>query len=178
MTRATVIRVVAGMVCASVVADCGGGASASLRENVERAVRDDARGGPANVVGLACAPHGSVWRCHVRLRTGSAEVQVIVRGGLVEGTYFNQSVAPDPSTASPSLSRARACLSAAGFHVLGGAAPHADPGGPTGELIVSGTFIAYYASEAVAARAEPDLLKRAASLHGYVMRHGNGRSFT
>ncbi|TMK40469.1 MAG: hypothetical protein E6G56_07345 [Actinobacteria bacterium] len=91
---------------------------------------------------------------------------------------------------APSIESVRRCLKAAGLNSIGGtggstqvsstgqgptrttiAAPA--PGAPIGELITTGTFIAFYSNQADANRAKPSVARNAARLHGSITRHGN-----
>jgi hypothetical protein len=72
------------------------------------------------------------------------------------------------------IAKARACLTSGGLAVKGGPVPPEghSPGGPEGELIVGGAFIAFYADPRIAKRAEPEVLRNARGFGGEVVRRG------
>jgi hypothetical protein len=75
--------------------------------------------------------------------------------------------------------RARACLSEAGFRVVGGPKPSGDRNAPDVELIVSGNgggpgaFLAFYEEVERAKRLESDLRRNAQRFDGSLQRRGS-----
>jgi hypothetical protein len=108
----------------------------------------------------------------VRRARGGAVAAVVAAGGVVGllagcgGTAARSHAA---SAVTPEA--ARKCLTGAGLRVIGGRA-NGNQEGPAAELIVTGTFIAFYNSEESAKRSEREVAKNAASLHGSVQRRG------
>lgn len=74
-----------------------------------------------------------------------------------------------------SLHATRSCLAAEGFRVVGGHVNQEASNGTraVGELVISGAFIAFYPSTAVADRAAPHVAHNVARLKGSMVRRGN-----
>ena len=90
------------------------------------------------------------------------------------GTSKEETPADDGTPSSPSA--ARACLTKAGFKVIGGPRDPSDTDAPDVELIVGGhgpgAFVAFYEALARAKRYEPGIRRNAKRFGGSVERRG------
>ncbi len=84
---------------------------------------------------------------------------------------------PAPDLGFPRAERARACLSDAGFRVVGGPRSPDDRNAPDVELVVSGggadAFLAFYKKVERARRYASDLRRNARRINGSVERRGS-----
>jgi hypothetical protein len=111
------------------------------------------------------------------LRRQAVAVLAILVAGCGGGSATTNSVT-QPPLGMKRATDARACLTRAGFHVLGGPRPPHNLNAPDVELIVNErpagpTFLAFYRRVDRARRLEPMIQRRAARIHGAsVERHG------
>jgi hypothetical protein len=110
----------------------------------------------------------------------SARVRHLECALAVGATLFSASCgnsAPHPATSVKGLLR---CLRGRGIKATGGAVP-AKFGGPrraTGEVVTTGTIVAFYPTLAAAAAERRNRVDAIAGLHGSVQQHGRAVVFT
>lgn len=110
--------------------------------------------------------------CEVTAEKGASyDCAVGFRAGRLAGIYCTF------LTPALQLEATRICLRSAGFHVVGGPVGRTARGdsAAVGELVTSGSFIAFYPSAAVAARAAPAITRNQTRLRigGSLVQRGN-----